>query len=138
MPTATTSLIRQVEDVFVEYLREEAELAGVDIVAASDRDAMVEPTHIFVTCAEAPHGGGRAHLARVAVMLVTPLHGANEAERAALAAVIEQKLREPEAFWSSTSGLKVCGWHFAAPREVSVDRQRGDTWDMLVGVRVPG
>lgn len=134
-------LLLAIEETFVEFLKENPDLAQVDIEPASDRDVFVGPTHIFVACPEAPRVGSAPQLggdlfrARVVVTLVTPLHKSNDSERSALCRALEEKLRAPESFESPDKGIVVCGWHYAAPGEVSAERQKGDTYELLVGVR---
>lgn len=128
---------RAVEASFVEWLRESEALREWDIVCGSDRDALVEPRHIFVACVEAAHLGDRLYRCTVVITLALPLHGASEAERQAANRVIEQRVEIPERF-ATDRGIQVCGWKYEQPNEVSEGRERGDGFTMAVGVRTVG
>lgn len=126
----------EVEEAFVELLKEAASLAGEDIVAASNRDALVGPQHVFVYCpiiAPIPRIESNG-FADVTVAVVSDMDDLNHAARKARVEKVASVLTQTPQAFGMEDKLWVCGWTVAGPRETSEGRQVADVFNLRAGV----
>lgn len=127
-----------VEKAVVALLRSLPELSSseqIDIVAASDRDVVVGPLHVFVLCTElvpvAPANPNSA--STVAIALVTDMDDHGQSERQRWLGYVHAALTREHVttFTHGTTDLK--GWSIQSQRETSQDRKTMDVLTLRVG-----
>lgn len=125
----------RIEEAFVGLLQADPLLAGLTIVAASDREITVPPLHCFVYCdlvvPQLPTGP--LHKANVAVALVTNIDDHLTAVRKDWWGKILQAItRRPQEF-ETPQGDIIKGWVIKAQGEISSGQQTGDVARLTVG-----
>lgn len=137
IPYAVT---HRIEEAFVALLRSDSALDGLDIVAASNRNATVYPLHCFVVCTEAVPQPAPYYLAQVAVGVVTNIDDQDHAERRKWVEAVVSALTRVETYDHTVQEgdpqpyLQLQGWVLRASRETSSGQQTGDLIPMTVGV----
>lgn len=130
------------ERAIVAFLKEpdsETDLVGVDIEAASNREARVGPTHIFVMCRELKHQGHGVYVADIAVTLVTNIDDTSNVERRVLRAKLAKRLsaeKEWRNFVDTDNWVRCHGWFVGGPNEVVEEGNDavGDVFSLAVGL----
>lgn len=128
----------RIEEAFVALLRTHGPLSDpeeIDIVAASNRDVLVRPLHIFVYCDTATPQlpTGPLYLANVSVAMVTDMDEQNNEQRKVWFGNVLQALsRTPQGFEHQDVDLK--GWSILTQGETSAGRQTADVARLSVGV----
>jgi hypothetical protein len=138
-PVIEQSAHLAVEKAFAAYLLEQPELStGVDIVAASDRSARVQPKHVFVLCTEfAPIvPAGPQGTATVAIGVVTDMDEDGEAVRADLVGRISRALSDPDRQVYDGSDAYLQGWSIKSTKDESADQKVMDVFVLRVGATV--
>lgn len=140
MSTITADPKLAIERAFVALLQAHPELsAGIDIVAASDRDSVVGPLHVFVLCTEwAPalrlNPNGRA---TVALGLVTDMDDHSDAVRRDwLGRVLRVLTGTPQPAPDYLVGALLLDWAMGTTKEESQDRKVMDVIPLRVAACV--
>lgn len=135
-PAITTDPKLAIERAFVALLLADPALAaGIDIVAASDRDVLVGPLHAFVLCTDftpvtrgTPNGN-----ATVAIGLVTDMDDHGEAVRQDWRdRVLTALTAAPQPAPDYLTGCKLIAWSLGAMKEDSNDRKVMDVVPLRV------
>jgi hypothetical protein len=138
-----------VENAIIAYLKQangevdDIDLSSVDMAAASNRDALVEPVHVFVLCRNLEHRGDGLYVADVAVTVVTPIEENSNLERRFLREMVAKRLHaesEYRRFFHEETIVRSYGWEVVGPAEISeVDgHQTGDVFTLTMGVAREG
>jgi len=137
IPYAVT---HRIEEAFVALLREDPALSGIDIVAASNRDATVYPLHVFVLCKSAVPQPAPYYLAEVVIAVVTNIDDQDHAERRRWAESVISLLTSIETYdhvvqeGDPEPYLSLEGWFIRPLAEASADQQTGDLIPLTAGI----
>ena len=136
--TIRVSTTLAIEQAFVALLRGSTDLGdteAIDIVAASDRDALVGPLHCFVLCTEflpliACNPNGKA---TVAIALVTDLddHG-SEARQLWLERIVSALTTATQPAPDAETGCQLTDWSIASMKDQSEGRKVMDVISLRV------
>lgn len=120
----------QIEAAFAAYLAP----VFTNVARASDRE--IEVSTPYVMCwAEDCGPRVRGHFAvRMQIVLVTNIDDTTTEDRAAMAALVFNRLIDPQQF--SYDGVKVFGWSRPTPKEASAGQNTGDSLVFTAGVEV--
>lgn len=142
MPQIPYAVHLRVEEAWVAFLRADSALAGLTIVAAGNRDAVVDTPYVFVLCPQATPKmpTGPYYLADVTIAIVTNIDDQTHAQRRALTEkVMSSATRATEYDHFVQAGdehpyLSLEGWVLRSPRETSSGQQAADMIPITCGV----
>lgn len=135
----TTEPRRRIEDLFVALLEADTALADLDIVAASNRDALVAPLHCFVACRSvAPVlSVGQNYRAAVTIVVASNIDDNQDTERKAYAkAVLACLTRQEPGRTGNAADARLLGWSIDEITQVDAGQNTGDRFDLTVAAYV--
>lgn len=135
----TTEPRGRIEELFVALFEADTALVDLDIVAGSNRDALVAPLHCFVLCTMAAPvlSVGQNYRAKVTVVVASNIDDNTHTERKAYAKLVLACLtrREPGTAGAAFDA-RLLGWSIDSITEVSVGQNAGDRIDLSVAAYV--
>jgi hypothetical protein len=130
---------RRVEDLFVALLEADSALADVDIVAASDRDAVVAPLHCFVLCRELVPvlSVGQNYRGPVTIVVASNIDDNTDTERQAFTkAVLACLTRQEPGRAGHAADARLIHWKIDSLTQVDSGQATGDRIDLTVAAWV--
>jgi len=135
----TTEPRRRVEDLFVAMLAADTALEDLDIVAASNRDALVAPLHCFVLCRSAAPvlSVGQNYRCAVTIVVASNIDDNQDDERKAYAkAVLACLTRREPGLAGAEADARLLGWSIDDITQTDAGQTTGDRFDLTVAAYV--
>lgn len=135
----TTEPRLRIEELFVALLEADTDLAELDIVAGSDRDALVPPLHCFVLCREAQPvlSVGQNYYADVVIVVANNIDDDTHADRKEWARKVLRALTRREPGTAHLAGdARLLGWQIERISETSAGQNVGDRIDIRAAAYV--
>ena len=134
----------RVEEYFVSLLTADTTLTGLDIVAGSNRDALVPPLHCFVLCrnVEPLLSVGQNYFADVIIGIAGNIDDTNHTVRKSWTTLVLAALTrcEPGNYVDAPTGtnIRVLGWSVKSIEEASEGQNIGDLVRLRVAAWIAG
>lgn len=135
----TTEPRLRIEELFVAMLEADTALADLDIVAGSNRDALVAALHCFVLCKEARPvlSVGQNYYADVVIVVASNIDDNTHAQRKAWAKLVLRCLTRQEPGQAGQAfDARLLGWDIERISETSAGQNTGDRIDLRVAAYV--
>ncbi len=128
---------RTIEDCLVALLQADPALAGLTIVAGSDRDAAVPPLHCFVLCPTVTPvlSVGQNYFADVVIVVASNIDDNVDAERKEWFSRVLTALTRTEPGYAIRHA-RLLHWSIDSIRETSAGQNTGDRLDLRVAAWV--
>ena len=129
----------RIEELFVALLEVDPALADLDIVAGSDRDALVAPLHCFVLCREANPvlQVGQNYRAAVSIVIANNIDDGTHAQRKEWTKRVLARLTLSDPGVAGVEDdARLLGWGIEKISEVSAGQNIGDRIDLWVAAHV--